>query len=228
MIVENRRKIEEIINATAVSVGRNGSDVKLIAVSKTKSVETIRAAYDAGLRIFGENKVQELIPKIEQLPADIQWHMIGALQTNKVKYIIGKVALIHSVDRFGLAKEIQKQSLKHNVVSDILVQVNISKEDTKSGVEISEIRHLIDQIIPLKNICIRGLMSIASNTDDLSIIRDEFHEVSLLRKQLVKDYSNCDFSVLSMGMSHDYQIAIEEGATHIRLGTAIFGKRYYP
>ena len=200
----------------------------LIAVSKTKPVELIREAYDAGIRDFGENRVQEIVDKYPQLPDDIRWHLIGHLQTNKVKYIIDKVAMIHSVDSLKLAQEISRQAQKNNVVMDILVEVNVSMEETKFGVPVSDAEALIREISVLPGIRVRGLMTVAPPVQDPEENRAVF---CALRQLLVdidgKNIDNVCMDCLSMGMSGDYTVAIEEGATFVRVGTSIFGDRQY-
>lgn len=202
---------------------------QLIAVSKTHSVDKIQQAYDAGQRVFGENKVQELIPKYEALPKDIQWHLIGHLQSNKVKYIAPFVALIHSVDSLKLLQEIDKQGKKNNRVISCLLQVHIAKEETKFGLDDREVLELLESgdLNSLQNIRIIGLMGMATLTEDTDQIRREFRSLrELFEKIKMKDLpSNVEMKELSMGMSSDYQIAKEEGSTMVRVGSAIFGNR---
>lgn len=204
---------------------------KLIAVSKTQPVEKIKDAYDAGHRIFGENKVQELVPKYEALPKDIEWHMIGHLQGNKVKYIAPFVHWIHSVDSLKLLEEINKQALKANRTIQCLLQVHIAEEETKYGFSESEIQDLISSkaFSPFHNVRILGLMGMATFTDNKDQIRKEFRSLKILFEKLkVIDLpENVSMRELSMGMSGDYRIAAEEGSTMIRVGTAIFGERNY-
>jgi len=196
------------------------SDCVVVAVSKYQSVEKIQSAYDYGQRDFGENYVQELVQKHEQLPKDIRWHCIGALQTNKVKYIAPFVHLIHTLDRKSLCDEIQKQANKHNCVISCLIQVAISPEDTKmGGCSFEEFESLYEYALKQPNISIKGLMGMASFTEDKNVIRKEFQSLA----KLYKNYT--EFSVLCMGMSSDYLIALEEGANMIRIGTKIFGER---
>ena len=205
------------------------SNVKLIAVSKTKPIEDIQEAYDAGQRIFGENQVQELVDKAEQLPQDIQWHLIGHLQTNKVKYIAPFVSLIHGVDSLKLLKEINKQAEKNNRVIDCLLQIYIADEDTKFGLGFDETVELLrdEEYLELKNIRIVGLMGIASNTENEKQIKEEFYELKTLFDGIKLSFFRKEdsFKELSMGMSSDYTIAIEEGSTMVRIGSDIFGKR---
>ena len=193
---------------------------KLIAVSKTKPVEDILEAYEAGIRDFGENHVQEILEKYNKLPKDIRWHMIGHLQTNKVKDIIGKVYLIHSVDSIKLAKEINKQANKKNIIVNVLIELNIANEDSKYGFKVEEIDTAIKEITLLDNIKVLGLMCVAPYT----IRPEDNRKYFKLMKQLKDKYN---LEILSMGMSNDYKIALEEGSTYIRVGTKIFGERNY-
>lgn len=202
-------------------------DITLVAVSKTKPVSDIQEAYDAGHRIFGENKIQEMVGKYEELPKDIKWHMIGHLQSNKVKYMAHFVDLIHGVDSFKTLKEINKQALKHDRVIACLLQAKIAKEETKFGLSFEEIENILqsDEFNNLKNINVVGLMGMASFSDDQAMVSKEFESLKLYYDKCIqKDYK---FSVLSMGMSGDYQIAIENGSNMIRVGSAIFGARNY-
>ena len=203
--------------------------VKLVAVSKTKPVELIREAYEAGYHIFGENKAQELAAKRSQLPDDIEWHFIGHLQRNKVKYIIPFVALIHAVDSLKLLKEINKQAASHNRVVDCLLQFHIAKETTKFGLNYEEAAELFksDEYASMKNIRISGVMGMATFTDDMEQVREEFKSLKNIFDMLKATYfpDKDSFKEISMGMSNDYQVAIEEGSTIIRIGTKIFGKR---
>ncbi|WP_214070749.1 YggS family pyridoxal phosphate-dependent enzyme [Mucilaginibacter sp. dw_454] len=203
--------------------------VSLVAVSKTKSVAEIQEAYDAGQRLFGENMVQEMVEKQEQLPKDIQWHQIGHLQTNKVKYIAPFISMIESVDSIKLLQEINKQALKNNRVIDCLLQIYIADEETKFGLGFDEAIELLrsDEFAELKNVKIRGLMGIATNTDMEKQIRDEFQELKVFFEGLKQSFFRKEesFNVISMGMSADYELAIEEGSTMIRVGSTIFGGR---
>lgn len=204
---------------------------KLIAVSKTQPVERIKEAYDAGQRVFGENKVQELVPKHDALPKDIEWHMIGHLQSNKVKYIAPFVHLIHGIDSVKLLEEVNKQGQKNQRVISCLLQVHIAKEETKFGFADKEILELIHSpsLEKMSNIKITGLMGMATFTDNKGQVRREFRSLKKLFDTLKNSTlpSNCDIRELSMGMSGDYKIAIEEGSTMVRVGTAIFGERNY-
>ena len=200
-------------------------EVELVAVSKTKSNTEILESYEAGQRIFGENKVQEMTLKYDVLPKDIQWHMIGHVQSNKVKYMAPFVALIHGVDSLKLLKEINKQALKNNRVINCLLQVHIAKESTKFGLSNMECIEALTAAESLKNITIKGLMGMATFTDDHSQVEQEFDGLKQLYDQLAKKYS--EFEILSMGMSGDYQIAISKGSNMIRVGSKIFGERNY-
>lgn len=203
--------------------------VKLVAVSKTKPVEDIQEAYDEGQRVFGENMVQELVEKYEQLPKDIEWHIIGHLQTNKVKYIAPFISMIESVDSLKLLQEINKHALKNNRVIDCLLQVYIADEDTKFGLGFDEVIELLrsDEFAQLKNVRIRGLMGIATNTDNEKQIKEEFYELDTFFDGIKQSYFRKDdyFDELSIGMSSDYKIAVEQGSTMVRLGSTIFGQR---
>jgi pyridoxal phosphate enzyme (YggS family) len=201
--------------------------VTLVAVSKTKPAEAVMEAYNAGHKIFGENKVQEMTDKYEQLPKDIQWHLIGHLQSNKVKYIAPFVHLIHSVDSIKLLAEINKQAAKHNRVIGCLLQVHIAKEETKFGMDFEEVKVLLnsEEFKSLKNISVRGLMGMSTFTQDEALIRSEFRSLSQFFTSIKSDIQDPDFDILSMGMSGDYRIAIEEGSTMIRVGSSIFGSR---
>lgn len=228
MIAQNLKQVEANIQAACEKAGRDRKDVTLIAVSKTKPVEMLQEAYDEQIRVFGENKVQELVMKEEVLPRDICWHMIGHLQRNKVKQLVGKTKLIHSVDSYRLAEQIQNDFAKKNETAHILIEVNMAKEDTKFGVMPEDAEMLIRQIAPFKNIKIDGLMTIAPFVENSEDNRVHFRN---LRKLLVdinsKNIDNVSMSELSMGMTGDYQVAVEEGATFVRVGTGIFGARQY-
>ncbi len=225
----NLEAVEKNIVNACETAGRDRSEVTLIAVSKTKPVEMLQEAYDAGIRDFGENKVQELTDKYDKMPSDIRWHMIGHLQRNKVKYIVDKVAMIHSVDSLALAEEISKQAIKKGVDNvDILVEVNIGDEDSKFGVVYNQAIEFVDKIITLPNITVRGFMCVAP----IALNPDENRHYFSQMKQLCVDINakmgnNSSVNVLSMGMTGDYQVAIEEGATLVRVGTGIFGERDY-
>ena len=228
MLKENLQKVEEKIAASCACSGRRREDVTLIAVSKTKPVETLKEAYDLGVRVFGENKVQELADKYEALPKDIHWHMIGHLQRNKVKYIIDKVDLIHSVDSVRLAETIDKEAKKHNLTANILIEVNVAEEESKFGVRTEDTEELIRKTALLPNVCIRGLMTIAPYVEDPEENRPVFRTLGKLAVDIKKkNIDNVSMDVLSMGMTGDYEVAVEEGATMVRVGTGIFGERKY-
>lgn len=200
------------------------SHVKLIAVSKFKTNEQVMEAYHAGQRAFGENLVQEIVKKHEALPKDIEWHLIGHLQTNKVKYIASFVSMIHSVDSLKLLQEINKRAVPHNRIIDCLLQIHIAKEETKFGLSFNEAENILqsEELKKLKNIKVVGFMGMATNTDNVSIIRNEFHA---LRNFFYLKSQISILNTLSMGMSSDYKIAIEEGGNMIRVGSIIFGER---
>lgn len=197
--------------------------ITLVAVSKTKPNTAVMEAYKAGHRVFGENKVQDMVAKFEELPSDIQWHMIGHLQTNKVKYIAPFVSLIHGVDSLKLIKEIDKRAAQNNRIIDCLLQIHIAEEETKFGLSDSEANQVLAYAKHLKNVRVKGLMGMATNTRDKSIVRNEFAGLKelFLKFQSVSEH----LQIISMGMSIDYEIAIEEGSTMVRVGSAIFGSR---
>jgi pyridoxal phosphate enzyme (YggS family) len=215
--IKSLKKETELINVT------------LIAVSKTKPVEEVLEAYNTGQRLFGENMVQELVEKHEQLPKDIQWHLIGHLQSNKVKYIAPFISMIESVDSLKLLQEINKHAEKNKRIIDCLLQIYIADEDTKFGLGFDEAIELLrsDEIAELKNIKIRGLMGIATNTDVEKQVKDEYYELKTFFDGIKQSFFRKDpaFDTLSMGMSADYKIAIEQGSNMVRLGSTIFGKR---
>ncbi len=228
MVKENLEKVHENIKKACEKAGRDPKEVTLISVSKTKPIPMLEEAYTAGSRDFGENKVQEIIDKYPQLASDIRWHMIGHLQRNKVKYIIDKTALIHSVDSLRLAQEISSQAGKRQLEIDILIEVNIAGEESKFGIPYEETVSLIEEISVLPHIHIIGLMTIApfvTNPEDNRKYFRKIRELSVDIKQ--KNIDNVTMSVLSMGMTGDYMVAIEEGATMVRVGTGIFGERNY-
>lgn len=228
MIKDNIITVHENIEKSCLKAGRDPKEVTLISVTKTKPLPDLRAAYEAGERNFGENKVQELVSKIDELPSDIKWHMIGHLQRNKVKQIVGRVELIHSVDSYRLAEEINIQSIKKNVITPILIEVNIGDEISKFGIRPDETEELIREISELKNIKVKGLMTVAPNFEDPEDTRPLFRSMHNLFIDIKnKNIDNVDMCILSMGMTNDYKIAVEEGATMVRVGTAIFGPRNY-
>jgi len=224
----NLEKIRYQIETSCKAMNKETKEVTLIAVSKTKPVELLKEAYKNGCRDFGENKVQELIDKYEQLPDDIRWHMIGHLQRNKVKYLIGKTYLIHSVDTYKLAEEISKEASKKSIDVDILIEVNIAREESKYGVLPEDLFELINQIRQLNNVKIKGLMTVAPYTDESETNRQYFAALRHLSVDIKhKNIDNVTMNVLSMGMSGDFEVAIQEGATMVRVGTGIFGERDY-
>ena len=219
-----RKNIQE---ACEVS-GRDPKEVTLIAVSKTKPVPMLLEAYNAGARVFGENKVQEIVDKYPQLPEDIQWHMIGHLQRNKVKYIVDKVSMIHSVDSLRLAQTIEQEAAKHDVCVPILLEVNVAQEETKFGLKMEEVLPLVESIAEFPHIKIQGLMTIAPYVQNPEENRPVFRQLKKLSVDIAaKNINNVTMSVLSMGMTGDYQVAVQEGATMVRVGTGIFGERDY-
>ena len=229
MIRENLRNVEEAIESACMKSGRKREDVKLIAVSKTKPVSMLREAYELGIRDFGENKVQELLDKYEQMPRDIRWHMIGHLQRNKVKYIVDKVCLIHSVDSYRLAEEISKEAVKKNVNVSILIEVNVAEEESKFGATVEDVVSLVEDIAKLPNLTIKGLMTIAPYVENSEENRLYFAKLKQIYVDIIhKNIDNVFMDELSMGMTGDYEVAITEGATYIRVGTGIFGERQYP
>lgn len=229
MIAENIAQVEANISRACEIAGRDRKDVTLIAVSKTKPIPLLQEAYAYGCRDFGENKVQELTEKYEQLPKDIRWHMIGHLQRNKVKYIVGKVFLIHSVDSLRLAEEISRESVKKQVTTSILVEVNAAQEESKFGLFTSEETiALIEQIAALPGIAVKGLMTIAPYVENAEENRQYFRILKQLSVDIMqKNIDNVDMDILSMGMTGDYEVAVSEGATYVRVGTGIFGERDY-
>ncbi|MBO5241246.1 MAG: YggS family pyridoxal phosphate-dependent enzyme [Lachnospiraceae bacterium] len=228
MITQNYDEIQKNIDAACEKAGRERAEVELIAVSKTKPVSMLAQLYEHGCRDFGENKVQELVEKYETLPKDIRWHMIGHLQRNKVKYIVDKVFLIHSVDSLRLAEEISKEACKKNVTVNILIEVNVAQEETKFGLKTDETAELIRQISVLPGICVKGLMTIAPYVENAEENRQYFRKLKQLSVDIMhKNIDNISMGSLSMGMSGDYLVAVEEGATYVRVGTSIFGERDY-
>lgn len=228
LVKENLNIVEEKISAACMRAGRAREEVTLVAVSKTKPVSMIEEAMDAGIIEFGENKVQELTSKYEVLPKNLNWHLIGHLQTNKAKYIVDKTVLIHSVDSLKLATQIDKESAKKDIISNILIEVNIAKEDTKFGVYAEDIYPLITEISKLKHVQIKGLMTIAPFVEDPEKNRVHFRNLRQLNIDIKsKNIDNVHMDILSMGMTGDYEVAIEEGATIVRVGTGIFGERNY-
>ena len=218
------KKVQESCDRT----GRSYDEVTLIAVSKTKPVAMLQEIYNCGCRDFGENKVQEIMDKYPQLPSDIRWHMIGHLQTNKVKYIVDKVYMIHSVDSIKLAKEISKEALKKNVTVKVLLEVNVAKEETKYGLSTEEVLNFYNEVIDLPGLKVCGLMTIAPYVENPEENRQYFVDLKQLMVDIQSEKTdNISVGELSMGMTGDYEVAIEEGATFVRVGTGIFGERNY-
>ena len=228
MILENIKQVEENIIKSCEKVGRDPKEVTLIAVSKTKPYTAIEEALPSGVLDYGENKVQELTEKYEILPKDIRWHMIGHLQRNKVKYLVGKVELIHSVDSLRLANQIETEFAKKNEIANILIEVNMANEESKFGITSETTEQLVREISKLEHIRIKGLMTIAPYTDNPETNRVYFRNMKKLSVDIEeKNIDNVVMSHLSMGMTGDYEVAIEEGATMVRVGTGIFGERFY-
>ncbi len=229
MIRENIEQVEKRIDKACREAGRSREEVTLIAVSKTKPVDMLREAYDCGCRDFGENKVQELTEKYEVLPKDIRWHMIGHLQRNKVKYIVGRVFLIHSVDSLRLAEEISRESVKKQVTTQILIEVNAAGEQSKFGMtDKEEVFRLVEQAAALPGIAVRGLMTVAPYVENGEENRQYFQALKQLSVDIMrKNIDNVSMDVLSMGMTGDYEVAVSEGAGYVRVGTGIFGERDY-
>ncbi len=221
MIADNLNKIRKTLPDTT----------RLIAVSKTKPVEDLKEAYDAGQRLFGENKAQEMRDKHAVLPEDIEWHFIGHLQTNKIKYIIPYVSMIHSIDSLELLQAVDKEAAKHNRVVDCLLQFHIATEETKFGLSMEEAEALLqsDAYRQMQHVRIVGVMGMATNTTDMDLVRSEFRHLKTIHTELKQRYfAHSDaFKEVSMGMSHDYPIAVEEGSTMVRVGSSIFGARQY-
>lgn len=228
MVTENLKEVEAKIQKACERAGRSREEVTLIAVSKTKPVEMIREAMDCGIRVFGENKVQEIVEKQEVITEPLDWHMIGHLQRNKVRQLVGRVARIHSVDSLRLAEQIENDFAKKDETAHILIEVNVAREDTKFGVMPEDTEELIREVAKFPHICVHGLMTIAPFVEDPEKNRIHFQN---LHKLLVdinsKNIDNINMTELSMGMTGDYEVAIEEGATYVRVGTGIFGARNY-
>ena len=228
MIRDNLDQVQQRIKDACDRAGRDGGKVTLISVSKTKPLSMLKEAYEAGARDFGENKVQELLEKIPEMPGDVRWHMIGHLQRNKVKYIVGKVYLIHSVDSLRLAEEISKEALKQDRSVNILLEVNGAAEDSKFGISPEDAGDLAERNSKLPGIHICGLMTIAPFVENAEDNRQYFRKLKQLSVDIErKNIDNVSMDVLSMGMTGDYPVAVEEGATCVRVGTGIFGERDY-
>ena len=226
MIKENLEEVREKIRQACQRSGRREEDVTLISVSKTKPVEMLREAYEAGSRDFGENRVQEIMEKYGQMPEDVRWHMIGHLQKNKVRQVIDKAVLIHSVDTVELAEQIEKDAAKRDLTVDILLEVNVAEEESKFGFRTEEVEAAVMKIKEFPHVHIKGLMTIAPFVSNSEDNREVFKKLYQLYVDIrSKNIDNVDMSVLSMGMTGDYEVAVEEGATMIRVGTGIFGAR---
>ena len=228
MVVENYNMIKKQVEECARACGRNPDDITLIAVSKTKPLSDIEELIPIGVKDFGENKVQELCNKYENVSKPVNFHLIGHLQTNKVKYVVDKACMIHSVDSIKLAKEIQKEAAKKNIISQILIEVNVAEEDSKFGLHVEEVIPFVEQVAVYPNVHINGLMTIAPFVENAEENRHYFRILKQLSLDITsKNIDNISMNVLSMGMTNDYKVAIEEGATMLRVGTAIFGERNY-
>ena len=228
MVTESVKEVEKKVEEACKRAGRERSEVTLIAVSKTKPVEMLQEVYDTGVRDFGENKVQEMMDKYEVMPKDIHWHMIGHLQRNKVKYIVGNVTMIHSVDSLRLAEEISKESVKKDVCTEILIEVNVAGEENKFGFTPENVFPELEKMAALPNVKIRGLMTSAPFVENPEENRKYFRQLKQLSVDInAKNIDNIYMDTLSMGMTNDYVVAVEEGATMVRVGTAIFGARNY-
>ena len=228
MVTENLKEVEKNIMEACKKSGRDRNEVTLIAVSKTKPISMIEEAYETGIREFGENKPQELRDKYQELPKDIHWHMIGHLQRNKVKYVVGNASLIHSVEAIRLAEAINQEAEKKDIVMPVLVEVNVAEEESKFGITVSDCETFIREIAKLEHISVQGLMTIAPFVENAEDNRKYFAKLRELSVDIAaKNIDNVSMCNLSMGMTGDYQVAIEEGATMVRVGTGIFGHRNY-
>ena len=228
MLKDNLKEVQNNIDAVCRSNNIKREEIHLIAVSKTKPVEMLQEIYEEGCRDFGENKVQELVDKYDVMPKDIRWHMIGHLQRNKVKYIVDKVYMIHSVDSLRLAETIEKEAAKKNCEVNILIEINMAREESKYGVFPEDLEELLKSISKLPHVHVKGLMTVAPNVKNPEENRVVFSEMKKLSVDIAqKNIDNITMNILSMGMTNDYKIAIEEGAHFVRVGTAIFGKRNY-
>lgn len=226
MIDENIKRVLRNIQNAAIKSGRSAKDIKLVAVTKTIDVDTMSYLFKKGFNSFGENRVQELNEKYNQFEEFIKWHLIGHLQRNKVKDIISKVELIHSIDSYRLMKEINKQALKLNKKMPILIQVNVAEEKSKYGIKINQVEDFIKEATLYKNIIVKGLMTIAPYQENLNLVRPIFKELKNKYDKIKKIESlNIEFEYLSMGMTNDYMVAIEEGSNMVRIGSGIFGDR---
>ncbi len=225
-VAENLKTIRERVDAACERAGRRPEEVALIAVSKTKPLSMLQEAYEAGARDFGENKVQEILEKYPEMPEDARFHMIGHLQTNKVKQVVGKAVLIHSVDSLHLAEKIEQEAAKRDLTADILLEVNVAREESKFGLMLEEVIPLLEEVKNLPHVRVRGLMTIAPNVENPEENRKHFKKLYQLYVDIKsKNIDNGTMSGFSMGMTGDFEVAVEEGATMIRVGTGIFGSR---
>ena len=226
MVKDQYCEVQERVRQACLRSGRDPKDVTLIAVSKTKPLEMLLEAYDAGARDFGENKVQEILEKYSEMPEDARFHMIGHLQRNKVRQVIGKVSLIHSVDSLRLARQIEEESAKTGLITPILLEVNVAREESKFGFFMEEVERAAEEIAAFSHIVVKGFMTIAPFVENPEENRKVFQDLYQLSVDITnKNIDNMSMGVLSMGMSGDYEVAIEEGATMVRVGTSIFGHR---
>jgi len=227
-IKDNLLKVEENIENALIRSGRKNEEITLVAVTKTVDVDTINEAVSLGMNNIGENRVQEILKKYDNINDEVNWHMIGHLQSNKVKDIIDKVELIHSLDRFSLAKELNKRAKAKDIVKDVLIQVNISEEKSKFGLKKEEVIPFIEKILEKENIRVKGLMTMAPHVENTEEIRYVFRDLRKLGHEIEnRNYKNLEMKYFSMGMTNDYEVAIEEGANIVRIGTDLFGKRTY-
>lgn len=228
VIKENLLRVQENIQNALIRSGRSKEEVTLIAVTKTVEAEAINEAISLGISNIGENKVQEISRKYDNIDENVNWHMIGHFQSNKVKYIVDKVSLIHSLDRRSLAKEINKRATQSNLIKDVLIQVNVAEEESKFGLKVEEVIPFIESILKYESIRIKGLMTMAPFADNPDEVRFVFRDLKKLGLEIEKrNYENVKMKYFSMGMTNDYEVAIEEGANLVRIGTGIFGKRIY-
>lgn len=228
VIKDNLFKVQENIEKALIRSGRTKDEITLLAVTKTVDAEPINEVISLGIDNIGENKVQEIIRKYDSIDENVNWHMIGHLQSNKVKYIIDKVSLIHSLDRLSLAKEIDKRAKANNLIKDVLIQVNVAEEESKFGLKLDEVIPFIESILKFESIRVKGLMTMAPFANDPEEVRFVFRDLRNLGFEIEKrNYENVEMKYFSMGMTNDYEVAIEEGANMVRIGSAIFGKRVY-
>lgn len=225
MLADNLALVQKKIADACIASGRKPEEVTLVAVSKTKPVELLMEAYNAGARVFGENKVQEIVDKYDKMPSDVKWHMIGHLQRNKVKYIIDKVAMIHSVDSVRLAETIEQEAAKKDICMPVLIEVNVAEEESKFGLSVDEVMPFVEEIAKYPHLKVMGLMTIAPFVENPEENREVFRKLKKLSVDIAaKNINNITMNVLSMGMTGDYEVAATEGATMVRVGTGIFGE----